>query len=207
MKGKRSRNQKTRKQTQSAEFGAYLRAARLERDLAVDDLHVSTRVSVKMIEALENEDFGTLPADIYAKGFVKSCASALDLDAVDLLRRYQTAKGKHEAKRPERAFDNAQASKGGEPPVTPEAAVQAWSAAAERKSRESRPAAGKKHRSGGVRQMFSGQPRRVSLGLVVLLIIIVLTLTLSYMFNRPSSSNAPSSGPAANETANVDWTG
>ncbi|MCD6499897.1 MAG: helix-turn-helix domain-containing protein [Deltaproteobacteria bacterium] len=206
MKGKRSRNQKARKQTPPAEFGAYLRAARLERNLAVDDLHVKIRVSITMIEALENEDFEALPADVYAKGFVKSCASALELDDVDLLRRYEAARGRHETKRLQLAIDDPQEVKRGEPPVTPEAAVQAWSAAAERKARESG-TPGKERRAGAMRQIFSGQPRRVSLGLVVLLIIIVLTLTLSYVFNRPSSASSPSSGPAANETANVDWTG
>jgi hypothetical protein len=50
-------------------------------------------------------------------------------------------------------------------------------------------------------------PRKVSLAAVLILLIVALILVVSYMYNRPSSTEGQSKKPAANEQVNFDLTG
>jgi cytoskeletal protein RodZ len=75
-------------------FGEGLRSAREERGIALDDISVGTRVSVRNLSALENERFRELPGGIFNRGIVRSYARYVGLDEdatitafLDALRR------------------------------------------------------------------------------------------------------------------------
>jgi cytoskeletal protein RodZ len=66
-------------------LGETLRRARLSRGTTFEEAERVTRIPRKYLEALENENFGILPAPVFARGFLRSYASYLGLDAGDLL--------------------------------------------------------------------------------------------------------------------------
>jgi cytoskeletal protein RodZ len=69
----------------SSPLGETLRRARLERSITFEDAERVTRIPRKYLEALELENFGILPAPVYARGFLRSYATYLGLDPKELL--------------------------------------------------------------------------------------------------------------------------
>lgn len=66
-------------------LGETLRRARIARGITIEDAERVTRIHRKYLIALEEENFGILPAPVYARGFLRSYASYLGLDPADLL--------------------------------------------------------------------------------------------------------------------------
>ena len=66
-------------------LGETLRRARTAKGITVEDAERVTRIPRKYLEALELENFGILPAPVYARGFLRSYASFLGLEPNELL--------------------------------------------------------------------------------------------------------------------------
>ncbi len=66
-------------------LGETLRRARLAKGITFEDAERVTRIPRKYLEALEQENFGILPAPVYARGFLRSYAGYLGLDPGALL--------------------------------------------------------------------------------------------------------------------------
>ena len=62
------------------EIGYSLKAARERQGLGLPEAELATKIRAKYIRALEEEDFATLPADTYARGFLRTYAEYLGLD-------------------------------------------------------------------------------------------------------------------------------
>ncbi|UCE02270.1 MAG: helix-turn-helix domain-containing protein [Candidatus Latescibacterota bacterium] len=75
-------------------IGELLQQAREARGLSVQETSSRTRISTIMLQHLENDRFGELPADTYVKGFLRSYGGFLGLDVGMLLRRYETLSGR-----------------------------------------------------------------------------------------------------------------
>jgi len=56
----------------------------------MDLKHISkrTRISLNYLEAIEDDDFGALPALVYVRGFVTEVAKCLDLDPIQVAHTY-----------------------------------------------------------------------------------------------------------------------
>jgi len=67
-------------------LGVLLRESRRRRGLTLADVHRDTRINPDYLEALEEERWGDLPAPVYARGFLRSYARYLGLDAPEVLR-------------------------------------------------------------------------------------------------------------------------
>ena len=65
--------------------GAALRAERENQGLTVDAVVQVTRFSVRQVDALERDDYASLPGMTTVRGFVRSYAKYLQLDAAPLL--------------------------------------------------------------------------------------------------------------------------
>jgi helix-turn-helix protein len=72
-------------------IGQALAAKRGERGLSIDQVAASTRIKREHLRALEAEDFGHFSAPVYAKGYLRTYATYLGLDADDLIRRMPDA--------------------------------------------------------------------------------------------------------------------
>ncbi len=68
-----------------AEIGTTLRNARIQRGLTIEQAAQDTRISPRFLEALEAEEFASLPAPVYVRGFLRSYANYLRVDAAALL--------------------------------------------------------------------------------------------------------------------------
>lgn len=80
-------------------LGAMLRKAREARGLSVQDVSNSLRFSVKQIEALENSAFELFPDAMMTRGFIRSYAKYLEIDAEPLLAVYRSSSGEDSQKK------------------------------------------------------------------------------------------------------------
>jgi cytoskeleton protein RodZ len=68
-----------------AEFGASLKAAREARNMAVADVAAKLKLTSRQIEALEEEDLGHLPSEVFVRGFVRNYARLVGLEPDSLI--------------------------------------------------------------------------------------------------------------------------
>lgn len=80
-------------------LGAMLRKAREARGLSLQDVSNSLRFSVKQIEALENSAFELFPDAMMTRGFIRSYAKYLEIDAEPLLAVYRSSSGEDSQKK------------------------------------------------------------------------------------------------------------
>jgi cytoskeleton protein RodZ len=73
-------------------FGERLKRERDMREVSMDELSKSTRISSRFLQALENEDWEKLPGGIFGHGFVRTIARYLGLDEEALLSEYDLAR-------------------------------------------------------------------------------------------------------------------
>lgn len=70
------------------EIGNTLREARVRRNISLQQAEEDTKIRVKYIQAMENEDFDVLPAGTYVKGFMRTYAEYLGLDYQVMIDEY-----------------------------------------------------------------------------------------------------------------------
>jgi len=68
--------------------GAALRRSRMRRGVELDQISDVTKVTVKYLRYIEDEDFDRLPAEVYVRGFVSAYARAIGLDARRVANTY-----------------------------------------------------------------------------------------------------------------------
>lgn len=69
-------------------LGSHFKRKREEEGYTIDEVADATNIASRHIEAIEEHDFSQFPADVYAKGFIRSYANFLDLDAQSLVMEY-----------------------------------------------------------------------------------------------------------------------
>ena len=72
------------------EIGSSLRAARMRQKLELSQAERDTRIRAKYLAALEDERFDVLPGAAYTKGFLRTYADYLGLDAQRFVDEYNT---------------------------------------------------------------------------------------------------------------------
>ncbi|MSR15142.1 MAG: DUF4115 domain-containing protein [Gammaproteobacteria bacterium] len=65
-----------------------LRQAREAAGISRDDLARRTRLELKIVDAIESEDFGSLAAATFVRGYIRSLAKELKLDPTPILAQY-----------------------------------------------------------------------------------------------------------------------
>jgi cytoskeletal protein RodZ len=73
-------------------LGTKLRTAREAKDLDFDQAGKDTKIAIRYLQALENEDFSGFPGETYITGFLKNYGAYLDLDIQELLSLYRAFK-------------------------------------------------------------------------------------------------------------------
>ena len=68
--------------------GAYLRALRERQGVSIDEIARSTRVLHHYLEALESDDLASLPAPVFAKGFIRAYCQALGVPPEEAITLY-----------------------------------------------------------------------------------------------------------------------
>ena len=71
------------------EIGETLRETRTRRRIDLTDVEAATKIRVKYLPALENEEWDLLPGPTFVKTFLRTYAEYLDLDARLLVEEYR----------------------------------------------------------------------------------------------------------------------
>src|SRR5258708_3596519 len=72
-------------------FGEKLRKEREQRKITLDDISSSTKISTRMLRAIEDEHFDQLPGGVFNKGFVRAYARHIGLDEEQAITDYLDA--------------------------------------------------------------------------------------------------------------------
>jgi cytoskeletal protein RodZ len=75
-------------------FGAHLKREREARNISLDDVAKSTKISKRHLRELEEERFKDLPGGIFNKGFVRAYAKHLGLNEDEMIAEYVAAEAK-----------------------------------------------------------------------------------------------------------------
>ena len=70
-------------------IGPSLREARIRSGIGLDRVEAATRIRIRYLEAIEDDRWDELPAEAYAKGFLRTYASYLDLDPQQYLAAFR----------------------------------------------------------------------------------------------------------------------
>ena len=71
-------------------FGAWLRRQREIREIPLHEIADVTKISIRYLEALEQDRFDVLPAPVFAKGFLREYARYVGLDPDEVINSYLT---------------------------------------------------------------------------------------------------------------------
>jgi transcriptional regulator with XRE-family HTH domain len=71
-----------------ASLGENLRREREMRGVTLQEISAATKIGVRFLQALENEDFGRLPGGIFTRSFIRAYAKYLGLDEERVLAEY-----------------------------------------------------------------------------------------------------------------------
>ena len=69
----------------SVGIGAKLRNERVGKGLAIDDISRDTRIASRFLEAIETDDYSSLPGLVFTRNFIRQYALTLQLDPDPLL--------------------------------------------------------------------------------------------------------------------------
>lgn len=72
-------------------FGTWLRSQRKIREVPLGEIADATKISIRYLEALEQDRFDVLPATVFAKGFLREYAQFVGLDPDEVVNSYITA--------------------------------------------------------------------------------------------------------------------
>jgi cytoskeleton protein RodZ len=85
-------------------FGEKLKLEREKRAVTLEQISQSTKIGIRMLQALEEDKFSQLPGGIFNKGFVRAYARHLGLDEDQTITDYLDASGEGPAPEPEAAM-------------------------------------------------------------------------------------------------------
>ncbi len=77
---------------QSTSFGHFLQSARIEKKISIEALAAETRIRVEVLKRLEAEEHDHLPDEVFVKGFIRTYAEAVGVDAEEALERYRSSR-------------------------------------------------------------------------------------------------------------------
>lgn len=103
-------------------IGSDLRRARERRETSLEQVETATRIRVRFLRAIEEEDWDALPGGVYTRGFIRTYARFLGLDGERLAEDFR------------REVEGAPAPRGPSPELAPVAASTATGSPGGRRS-------------------------------------------------------------------------
>lgn len=74
-------------------LGQFLKQQRECKGYSLEDAQEETKIQIKYLKALEQENFDILPGEVFTKGFIRSYADYLGLDPQEAMNKYYALKG------------------------------------------------------------------------------------------------------------------
>lgn len=69
-------------------FGDELRRERVLRGISLEEISASTKISMRLLSALEQSDFAKLPAPVFVRGFIRAYCLHIGLDPIEKVNAY-----------------------------------------------------------------------------------------------------------------------
>lgn len=77
-------------ETDQDTFGSYLKSFRVDKGLEIQALSGKTKITARLIRAMEENDYDCFPPRPYVKGFIQTYAKAVNADSVVAVSLYLT---------------------------------------------------------------------------------------------------------------------
>jgi len=74
--------------TSAPSFGDDLRRERIVREVSLEEISAATKISLRLLSALERSDLSKLPAPVFTRGFIRAYCLHLGLDPVEKINAY-----------------------------------------------------------------------------------------------------------------------
>src|SRR5436305_13062706 len=81
-------------------FGTWLRRQRELREISLRDVADRTKISLRYLEAMEEDRFDLLPAPVFAKGFLREYARYVGLSPDEVVNHWLAVQPSEEGERP-----------------------------------------------------------------------------------------------------------
>lgn len=78
--------------SQAASFGRWLRQQRELREISLREISETSKISLRYLEAFEEDRFDLLPAPVFANGFLRQYSRYVGLDPDDVVNRFLVAR-------------------------------------------------------------------------------------------------------------------
>ena len=85
-------------ETPGLTFGEELRRERIIRNVSLEEISSATKISVRLLTALEASDVSKLPAPVFTRGFIKAYSRHLGLDPDEMVNAYLADLAPHKAR-------------------------------------------------------------------------------------------------------------
>ncbi len=79
-------------------FGLHLKHERELRGVSLEEIAESTRIHIRYLEALENNEFDKMPGEVFVKGYIRSYARVIGFDSEEMVNVYDESVGKDRKK-------------------------------------------------------------------------------------------------------------
>lgn len=79
----------------SYSLGELLQKRRNEKGMDLEDIAAETRISIKILRAMENGDYSALPANAFTRGFFCLYAQTLHIDTEEIMQMYKAESSGH----------------------------------------------------------------------------------------------------------------
>ena len=77
-------------------FGLYLKHERELRGVPLEEIAGTTKIHIRFLQALENNNFDELPGEVFIKGYIRCYAKTIGSDVDEMLNAYDQLMGKKE---------------------------------------------------------------------------------------------------------------
>jgi cytoskeleton protein RodZ len=74
-------------------IGEELKREREFREISLREISDSTKINIRMLEAIEKDDFSSLPGGIFNRNFIRAYANFIGLDPEVIIRKYLVQTG------------------------------------------------------------------------------------------------------------------
>lgn len=179
-------------------FGEKLKLEREKRKVTLEQISVSTKIGIRMLRALEEDQFDQLPGGIFNKGFVRAYSRVLGLDEDQTVAEYLQASGDAPPVSVD-ASSHDPALPGGLPPGLPHNDRVADATRRDQRRDQHKEA----EAEGKIRRLEAGSKlsgQQLPWGIfAALLLMVALALSLWSRYERASSKPASQSTPSMNQ--------
>ena len=74
-------------------FGSYIKHERELRGVPLEEISGATKIHIRFLQALEDNQFDELPGEVFIKGYIRSYANIIGTDVEEMLNIYEESVG------------------------------------------------------------------------------------------------------------------